>query len=132
MKKILFIAFPVFALVFLFGCSKDDDSPGSDKGKFKVSDFTILDVSTKGGNGQLDIDYAQKNTTSMNYDSDSEGYFRIKWKVKTTDGNSFQTDRLLATELDAGATESLNAIIEFTASKTIDVATLTYEVYRDK
>ena len=79
----------------------------------------------------LSVDYEESNTTSMNYDYDNDGSFHIKWMVKTTDGIQYQEDRLLATELDAGAAASLSCVIEVTPGKTIDVSTLKYEVYFD-
>lgn len=111
-------------------CSKDDGSDPGSSSRFKPSDFKISTIEMYVGE-RVDIAYEQLNTTTMDYDNDTDGTFRIKWAVKSTDGVQYQTDRLLATELDAGAAAALSCVIEFTNGKTIDESSLTYEVYFD-
>lgn len=130
--KHLAIAFLVFASLLMVSCGKDSSvtpDPGSNTSKFKAADFKISNIVTEEISYGLSIDYEEMNVTSMNYNYDNDGAFRIKWTVKTTDGVQYQEDRLLATELDAGGAAALSCVISVTEGKTIDVSTLTYEVY---
>ena len=118
-------------IVSVLSCKKGDSTSPGNTSRFKAADFKIANIVPETLSYGLSVDYEESNTTSMNYDYDNDGSFHIKWMVKTTDGIQYQEDRLLATELDAGAAASLSCVIEVTPGKTIDVSTLKYEVYFD-
>ncbi|WP_346238773.1 hypothetical protein ABDK00_004975 [Niabella insulamsoli] len=131
MKKLLPLLLIAFVSVSaLMSCSKDDVD-GETGSRFKPSDFKISNIKAtqRAGSSTLSISFDQTNTTDMNYTYDSDGSFRIKWTVNSTDGNTYNEDRLLATVLDAKATSAETGTIQLSPGKIADISTLKYEVY---
>lgn len=121
----------LMALGLVFGissCRGDDGGESNNSGQFKPSDFkvTITDVHQDAGYSNVSITYVVKNISNKDFNAGDQ-YFNIKFKIKTTAGNTYHTSGGIL-ELDAGATETGNESINLSNGEVADLNTLTHEV----
>lgn len=131
LKQILISSIMLLLACFLCtGCSKKSNTPGSGS-RFKAADFRISNMAAIQDNDNVYVSYDVTNTTSMDYDNNNDGSFRIKINVNTTDGVKYENNSTVVLRLSAATTASESMVIELSSGKTANLSTLKYEVYAD-
>lgn len=126
LKKIAMI----LALICFVSCSKKDDTNSVAQTGNCISGSIAL-VQTKVTNytssNVVFIDFDAKNNSTINYDIATIGtgnFIYAKAKVKTTDGNIYESVQPLLTQISAGATQSALVQANYGAGKTYDSYTI--------
>ena len=121
----------MLALISFLSCSKKDETTSGIAQTGNCISGSIALVQTNITNypssNVVFIDFDAKNNSTINYDVATVGtgnFIYAKAKVKTTDGNIYETVQPIITQLSAGATQSVLVQANYGAGKTYDSYTI--------
>lgn len=129
LAKFLFI---LMASMVLFSCSKSDDNGDIDNPNlFKKSDFEIIINSKEVDERYYEVRYEVKNKRDVPFDPTVNGYYEIRFKIKTTDGSEYQSEDIISS-ISANGSLATNVVINYPEGKTINESSFSYEIFLDE